>query len=104
MEYNGFLGTDFDEDIYRFTIIVNSVDYYVSEESFWDIDDPEVVDDMIRKTKNDLPQHLTFDIECIDDKGALEDAIADKISEETGWLNNSFTYDIIEKELVEDYE
>jgi hypothetical protein len=101
MEYNNFLETDFEEDIYKFTIKVTGVDYYVSEEDFWDIDDPEEVDAMIRKTKNELPQHLTLEIECIDDKGALEDMIADAISEETGWLNNSFEYHIEKKELVD---
>ena len=84
MDYNNFLDTDFGEDIYKFTIKVTGVDYYVSEEDFWDIDDPEEVDAAIRKVRNELPQHLTLEIECIDDKGALEDMIADAISEETG--------------------
>ena len=84
MEYENYLDTDFSEDIYKFTIKVTGVDYYVSEEDFWDIDDPEEVDAAIRKVKNELPQHLTLEIECIDDKGALEDMIADAISEETG--------------------
>ena len=101
MDYMNFLDTDFEEDIYKFTIKVTSVNYYVNEESFWDIDDPEEVDAAIRKVKNELPQHLTLEIECIDDKGALEDMIANEISEKTGWLNNSFTYDIVKKELVD---
>ena len=101
MEYNNFLETDFEEDIYKFTVKVTGVDYYISEEDFWDIDDPEEVDAAIRKTRNELPQHLTLEIECIDDKGALEDIIADAISEETGWLTNSFEYHIEKKELVD---
>ena len=101
MNYTSFLNTDFEEDIYKFTVKVTKVDYAISEEDFWDIDDPEEVDTMIRKTKNDLPQHLTLEIECIDDKGVLEDMIADAISEETGWLNNSFEYHIEKKELVD---
>ena len=84
MEYENYLDTDFSEDIYKFTIKVTGVDYYISEEDFWDIDDPEEVDAAIRKVRNELPQHLTLEIECIDDKGALEDMIADAISEETG--------------------
>ena len=100
MDYKDFLNTDFEEDIYKFTIKVTGVDYYISEEDFWDIDDPEEVDAAIRKVRNELPQHLTLEIECIDNKGALEDAIADAISEETGWLNNSFEYEIVNKELV----
>ena len=84
MEYEKYLDTDFSEDIYKFTIKVTGVDYYISEEDFWDIDDPEEVDAAIRKTRNELPQHLTLEVECIDDKGALEDMIADAISEETG--------------------
>lgn len=84
MEYEKYLDTDFSEDIYKFTIKVTGVDYYISEEDFWDIDDPEEVEAAIRKTRNELPQHLTLEIECIDDKGALEDMIADAISEETG--------------------
>ena len=100
MEYANYLDTDFSEDIYKFTIKVTGVDYYISEEDFWDIDDPEEVDAAIRKTRNELPQRLTLEIECIDDKGALEDMIADAISEETGYLNNSFEYHIKKKELV----
>lgn len=34
MEYKDFLDTDFEEDIYKFTIKVTGVDYYVSEEDF----------------------------------------------------------------------
>ena len=101
MEYEKYLDTDFSEDIYRFTIKVTGVDYYISEEDFSDIDDPEEVDAAIRKTRNELPQRLTLEIECIDDKGALEDMIADAISEETGYLNNSFEYHIEKKELVD---
>ena len=101
MEYEKYLDTDFSEDIYKFTIKVTGVDYYISEEDFWDIDDPEEVDAAIRKTRNELPQRLTLEIECIDDKGTLEDMIADAISEETGWLNNSFEYRIEKKELVD---
>ena len=101
MEYEKYLDTDFSEDIYKFTIKVTGVDYYISEEDFWDIDDPEEVDAAIRKTRNELPQRLTLEIECIDDKGALEDMIADAISEETGWLTNSFEYHIEKKELVD---
>ena len=101
MEYENYLDTDFSEDIYKFTIKVTGVDYYISEEDFWDIDDPEEVDAAIRKTRNELPQRLTLEIECIDDKGALEDMIADAISEETGWLANGFEYRIEKKELVD---
>ena len=101
MEYEKYLDTDFSEDIYKFTIKVTGVDYCISEEDFWDIDDPEEVDAAIRKTRNELPQHLTLEIECIDDKGALEDMIADAISEETGWLTNGFEYRIEKKELVD---
>ena len=101
MEYEKYLDTDFSEDIYKFTIKVTGVDYYISEEDFWDIDDPEEVDAAIRKTRNELPQHLTLEVECIDDKGALEDMIADAISEETGWLTNGFEYRIEKKELVD---
>ena len=101
MEYENYLNADFSEDIYKFTIKVTGVDYYILESDFWDIDDPEEVDAAIRKTRNELPQHLTLEIECIDDKGALEDMIADAISEETGWLTNGFEYYIKKKELVD---
>ena len=101
MEYENYLNADFSEDIYKFTIKVTSVDYYILESVFWDIDDPEEVDAAIRKTRNELPQRLTLEIDCIDDKGALEDMIADAISEETGWLTNSFEYHIEKKELVD---
>lgn len=101
MEYDKFLETDFEEDVYKFTVKVTAVDYDVSEEDFWDIGDPEEVDAMIRKTKNGLPQRLTLEIECIDDEGALEDKIGDAISEETGWIANGFDYRIAKKELID---
>ena len=40
-----------------------------------------------------LPQELDLEIAC--EPEDLEDQIADAISEETGWLNSSFTYEIV---------
>ena len=55
----------------------------------------------IERIKSELPQELHLIITC--EPEDLEDEIADAISEETGWLNNSFTYDIVsETEVDED--
>ncbi len=82
MDYNGFLDTDFEDTIYRFTVRVKKVDWDVTEEAFWDIDDPELIDDMIRKTKKELPQRFDLELECTE--ADLEDQIANTISEQTG--------------------
>ena len=93
---------------YNYKIKVTSVDYYVDWE---DIDSnyevPEDLDDedleewyeiKIDEIKHSLPQELELEIEA--EPEDLEDIIADTVSEETGWLNNSFTYEIISKKKV----
>ena len=59
-------------------------------EEFYDAIDAE-----IKRIKSELPQHLELEIECEEED--LDDMVCDAISEETGWLVNGFTYDIIEE-------
>lgn len=95
--------------VYKYKIQVTSVDYYVTYEDInydpYDtaFDDEETIkkneakaDQMIEDIKNSLPQELDLEIEA--EPEDLEDIIADTISEETGWLNNSFTYKILSQE------
>jgi hypothetical protein len=97
----------------KYQIKVTSVDYYVTYEDIefdpYDtaFEDDETIaenerkaDQMIEDIKNSLPQELDLVIEAEEED--LDDIIADTISEETGWLNNSFTYDIISEEELDD--
>ena len=82
----------------EYEIKVTSVDYCVSWE---DVDDggehsDEWYERKTHKVKSKLPQELELEICCEPEN--LEDQIADAISEETGWLNNSFTYDVVSEE------
>jgi len=96
------------EKLYK--IKVTFVDYCIDWEDIdSNFDVPEDMDDedleewyeiKIDEIKQSLPQELELEIECEEED--LEDLIADTISEETGWLNNSFTYEIISEEEIED--
>ena len=90
----------------EYKVKVNSVDYCVTEEDVIDYvsdDEDEDIDDKIKEVKSDLPQELVLVVTCDCAPEYVEDEIADAISEETGWLTNSFTYDIIsETEIEED--
>lgn len=85
----------------EYDIKVTSVDYSVTEEDL--IDDIIEEEDYINKIKEikaELPQVLYLTITC--EPEDLEDEIADAISAETGWLNNSFTYHIISETEIEE--
>jgi hypothetical protein len=88
----------------KYQIKVTSVDYCVEDEDVIDYvsEDPtdEEIENKIAEIKATLPQELELEIECEEED--LDDIIADTISEETGWLNNSFTYDVVSKEEVDE--
>lgn len=90
-----------------FKVKTTNIDYYITYEDInfdpWDScfntdDDMEEVerkaDEEIAKIKDNLPQELELEIEC--DPEDLDDMVCDAISEETGWLVNSFDYEIVE--------
>ena len=54
------------------------------------------IEDMIDEVKMSLPQTLILEIEC--EPEDLEDCITDAISDETGWLVEYFSYEILEEE------
>lgn len=91
-----------------YKVKTTSVDYCVEEEDIcetFEEQHPEVevdsdeyweaIDAEVARLKNSLPQTLELEIEC--DPEDLDDMVCDAISEETGWLINSFTYDILEQ-------
>ena len=98
----------------EYKIKVTSVDYDVTYDdidynllnAFFNAGDTveeveKQADEEIERIKSELPQELHLIITC--EPEDLDDEIADAISEETGWLNNSFTYDIVsETEVDED--
>lgn len=57
--------------------------------------DEEQFEKKIDELRYELPQHLSFEIEC--EPELLECMVCEAISEETGWLVNIFSYDIIEE-------
>ena len=89
----------------EYTVKVTNIDYCIEEEDVCDeiADDVSIEEDSeeyyeaiqnkIKEIKADLPQTFTFTFECTEDE--LDDLIAEEISDETGWLVNSF-----EKEIV----
>ena len=84
-----------------YTVKVTSVDYCVEEEDVEmngiDIDGMlyEDIEKEIDKIKDSLPQELELEVEC--DREDLDDMVCDAITEETGWLINSFDYKILER-------
>ena len=89
----------------EYRVKVNSVDYCVTEEDVIDYvsdDEDEDIDDKIKEIKSDLPQELVLVVTCNCAPEYVEDEIAEAISEETGWLINSFTYDIISETEIEE--
>ena len=87
----------------EYKVKVNSVDYCVTEEDVIDyVSDDEDIDDKIKEIKSGLPQELVLVITSNCAPEYVEDEIVDVISEETGWLINSFTYDIISETEIEE--
>ena len=74
-------------------IHVFDIDYYVTEE---DVDDESEIEEI----KASLPQDLYFTIDVdFEDEYELEERIVDAISDETGWLVETFDYETLsEKE------
>jgi len=92
-----------------FRIRTTCIDYCVEEEDICDAFEefhPEVevdsdeyyeaIDAEIDQLKNNLPQTLELEIEC--EPEDLDDQVCEAVSEETGWLVNGLSYDIIEEE------
>jgi len=76
-------GLKFDE---TYKVRVYDIDYDIKEE---DVDD----DLSIEYVRGLLPTELELEITCEED--FLEDEITEAISEETGWLVNTYKYEII---------
>lgn len=96
-----------------YKIKTTQIEYYVSAEDI-DLPDPfesygrvdleeyseEEIEDMIDEVKMCLPQTLILEVEC--EPEDLEDCIEDAISDETGWLVEYFSYEILEEEIKND--
>ena len=89
----------------KFIIKVNKIDYCIEDEDVLDIydineDDFKCFDDYINEInlkgveiEHSLPQTMEFVVDC--EREDLDDVVCDYITEHTGWLINSFNYDII---------
>ena len=79
------------------------IDYCVEwEDVESNFDVPEDLDDddldewyelKVDEIKDSLPKRVVVEVEC--EKEDLEDVVVDALSETTGWLINSFNYEII---------
>lgn len=61
-----------------------------------DLNDEQLDDwfeEKIDQIKSTLPEEVTLTVEATEED--LEDVVVDALSEETGWLINSYEYDII---------
>jgi len=85
-----------------FKVKCYDIDYCVEEEDVEDliedndidIDDDEAIEQLIQDVKNELPKEVILNIDCDEDE-LDDDLIVDELSDETGWLINSYSYDII---------
>lgn len=84
------------------TVKVTNIVYCVEEEDV-DVDPHEyettedylaAIDEAIGEAMNELPKEMTIKLSA-DSAGSLEDDIADVISDETGWLVESFSYEVM---------
>lgn len=73
----------------NFKVKVYDIDYFITEE---DVDD----DLSIEYVRSLLPNELELEVECEPDN--LEDMLVDAISDETGWLINTYKYEILSEE------
>lgn len=89
----------------EYTVKVTNIDYCIEEEDVCDeiANDASIEEDSeeyykaiqkkIKEIKKDLPKTFTFTFECTE--AELDDLIAEEISDETGWLVNSFKKEIL---------
>ena len=66
----------------------------LAEENDIDIYDDEAMEQLIESVKEDLPKEVILNIDCEEDE-LDDDLIVDELTDETGWLINSYSYDII---------
>lgn len=90
-----------------FRVKTTSIDYAIEEEDIMDevILDPAIEEDSdeyyaalhrkVEEIKSSLPQELSLEVYCTPE--LLDEYVADAISQETGWLINDCSYEIIEE-------
>jgi hypothetical protein len=59
-----------------------------------DLDDDEAMERLIDDVKDRLPKEVILNIDCEEDE-LDDDLIVDELTDETGWLINSYSYNII---------
>ena len=86
-------------------IFVTKIDYcidysdtLINEEDYALYSDyAKACDDEINKIEDELPAELTFDVsKSTYENEDMDELLADKISEVTGWLVNGFHYEVLE--------
>ena len=85
-------------------IRVYDIDYCIEDEdvfdNFGDLNNEDEIEKAIKEIRDSLPQEIYiedgFEDFDEDDFENIEDFIADKISDKTGWLVNTYRYKIME--------
>ena len=90
------------DKVYTYRVRVFDINYYVSVE---DIDEEYEMSDeeikiRIKQIKSQIEQDFILEIETTEED--LEDDIAEAIAEETGWLVEDFSYEILSKEKYDE--
>lgn len=90
----------------RYTVQVNDVDYEVTEQDVMDYipefhqDDQDFIDDMVFNVKYGINQKFVLEIECEPDE--LDELVCDEITHKSGWLVNTFNYEILKEEDIDE--
>ena len=92
----------------RYTVKVTDVDYEVTEEDIMEFvpemyeNDQDFIDDMVLNVKYGINQNFILDIECEPDE--LDELVCDEITHKSGWLVNTFNYEILKEEDIKEEE
>lgn len=86
----------------RFKVKCYDINYCVEEEDVDDLreeqgideDDYDSIENLVQEVKESLPKEVILNIDCEEDE-LDDDLIVDELTDETGWLINSYSYDII---------
>lgn len=90
------------------SVHVYDIDWCVEDEDViedmdGDPDDEEAVHAEVERVKSSLPTELDITVKCWPDAD-LDEIISDAISDQVGWLNNGFNYDVVENDADEEYD
>ena len=82
-----------------YTVKCTNIRWNVTDEDVIDGLPPNASEDEIAKeiefVKQDLPDEVTLKLEAANKDEITDDYVSDELSEQTGWLNEGFDYEIV---------